>query len=285
MCLCLVEGSFVEEDCVRLHTSGLVYDTVCSSIYVTICQRDADLETTSIIDMTSSAEIITTNQKTSEDPTTIEADLFRTTSAHLSTNTDTSVESSTSYKMQLPETTSIMAISSSPEFTTTTQLTVEDHTTIEPELSETTSAHSSTNTETSVESLTEYSLSSRSHAPKVLSTLSSVISTNSTQHCTNIYVSICSNQSNSTSRSAGYTYKVDTKKLSSYKRKHQSASDPRKSSMFIGSVGIAVLISVVLLIMFLDCVPTKDRHPFSTTDIRVRKCLKTINSECLCFLK
>lgn len=43
MCLCLVEGSFVEEDCVRLHTSGLVYDTVCSNIYVTICQRDADL--------------------------------------------------------------------------------------------------------------------------------------------------------------------------------------------------------------------------------------------------
>lgn len=43
MCLCLVEGSYVEEDCVRLHTSGLVYDTVCSSIYVTICQRDADL--------------------------------------------------------------------------------------------------------------------------------------------------------------------------------------------------------------------------------------------------
>lgn len=43
MCLCLVEGSYVEEDCVRLHTSGLVYDTVCSNIYVTICQRDADL--------------------------------------------------------------------------------------------------------------------------------------------------------------------------------------------------------------------------------------------------
>ncbi|CAG2212960.1 unnamed protein product [Mytilus edulis] len=150
-----------------------------------------------------------------------------------------------------------MNISSSPEVTSTNPITVEGQTTTEPGLSETTVAHDlSTNTETSVESSTSYSVSSGSHAPKVLSTPSSVISTNSTQHCTNMYVSICSNQLNNTSRSQEYTYKVDTKKLSSYKRKHQSASDPRKSSMYIGSVGIAVLVSVVLLIVFLDCVPT-----------------------------
>ncbi|CAG2243402.1 unnamed protein product [Mytilus edulis] len=154
-----------------------------------------------------------------------------------------------------------MDILLSPEVTTANPIIVEGQTTTEPGLSETTVAHDlSTNTETSVESSTAYSVSSRSHAPKVLPTLSSVISTNSTHHCTNImnmYVSICSNQSNSTSGSQEYTYKVDKKKLSSYKRKHQSASDPRKSSMYIGSVGIAVLVSVVLLIVFLDCVPTK----------------------------
>ncbi|CAC5384688.1 unnamed protein product [Mytilus coruscus] len=152
-------------------------------------------------------------------------------------------------------TTSIIDITSSPEITTTNPITSEGSTTTETGPFRTTVDHLSTYTETSVESSTSYSASSGSHAPIVLSTLSSTISTNSTQHCT--YVFICSNQLNNTSGSQGYTYKVDTKKLSSYKRLHQSVSDPRKSSLYIGSVGIAVLVSIVLLIMFLDCVPTK----------------------------
>ncbi|VDI54453.1 Hypothetical predicted protein [Mytilus galloprovincialis] len=185
------------EDCVRLNEGSIVYDTSCSNTFVTICQRAAELETTSIVDITSPQEITTTNHKTVEGSTTTETDPFETTVADLSTTTETSVESSTSY-----------------------------------------------------------SVSSGSQAPIVFTTPSSVISTNSTQHCTSIYVSICSYQSNNSAGSQKYTYKVDTKKLSSYKRKHQSASDPRKSSMYIGSVGIAVLLSVLLLIMFLDCVPT-----------------------------
>ncbi|CAG2195119.1 unnamed protein product [Mytilus edulis] len=146
-------------------------------------------------------------------------------------------------------------MSSSPEVTTANSITVEVSTTPDTDLSGTTVTDLSTTTETFVESSTSNSASSGSHAPKVSLTLSSGISTNSTPHCT--YMFVCTKKSNNTSGSQEYTYKVDTKTLSSYKRKHQSASDPRKSSMYIGSVGIAVLVAIVLLIVFLDCVPTK----------------------------
>lgn len=59
------------------------------------------LETTSIIDITSSQDITTTNQKPSEAPTTAKADMFVTTSPHLSTKTETFVETPTSYIRQL----------------------------------------------------------------------------------------------------------------------------------------------------------------------------------------
>ncbi|CAG2194836.1 unnamed protein product [Mytilus edulis] len=178
-------------DCVRLKEDGKLWDMGCSASYKTICQRDADQETTSIIDITSSLEITTTDAITSDSPIlTTETDPLGPTTAELSTDANISVESST-----------------------------------------------------------------RSNAPKVLSTSSYGIVTNSTEHCNWLFV--CSNHVNKTQGSQGFIYKVDTKQLSSYKRKHQSAWDPRKSSLYIGSVGIAVLVLTIMLIMFLDCVPTK----------------------------
>ncbi|VDH93242.1 Hypothetical predicted protein, partial [Mytilus galloprovincialis] len=68
-----------------------------SGIISKIVLKKSRSETTSNIDITSPKEITTTNKKTSEGPTTTEADLFGTTSARVSTDTETSVESSTSY--------------------------------------------------------------------------------------------------------------------------------------------------------------------------------------------
>lgn len=185
------------------------------------------LETTSVIDSTSSPEITTTHSKTSIVPITTEADLLQTTS--------------------------YISITSSHEITTTNPKTTEGRTATETDLFGTTSAHLSTKTETTVESST--SNSAKSLAPKVSSTLSSGIVTNSTEHCN--YVFVCSNHVNKIQDSQRFIYTVDTKQLSSYKRKRQSAWDPRKSSLYIGTVGIAVLVLTILLIMFLDCVPTK----------------------------
>ncbi|CAG2220562.1 unnamed protein product [Mytilus edulis] len=100
MCLYLVTDSSIGEDCVRLRPDTLVRDTSCNNQYVTVCQRAASLETSSLIDITSSQEITTTNKKASEGQTTTEKDLFGTTSTHLSTETETFVESSTSYIRQ-----------------------------------------------------------------------------------------------------------------------------------------------------------------------------------------
>lgn len=43
MCLYLVTGVSIDEDCVRLKTDSLVGDTLCNSNYVTVCQRAASL--------------------------------------------------------------------------------------------------------------------------------------------------------------------------------------------------------------------------------------------------
>lgn len=55
------------------------------------------IETTSSIDIMSSPDITTTHNITSEGSTTTEAAILKTTSAHVSTNTETYVESLTSY--------------------------------------------------------------------------------------------------------------------------------------------------------------------------------------------
>ncbi|CAG2220577.1 COLEC12 [Mytilus edulis] len=39
----IVQDNTPGEDCVRLQFASLVYDTLCSNTFVTICQRDADL--------------------------------------------------------------------------------------------------------------------------------------------------------------------------------------------------------------------------------------------------
>lgn len=84
-------------------TLGLVFKCsyVFSSIihslilYLSVCFC---IETSSNIDTTSSQEITTTHTITSESPIlTTETDPLVITSVQLSTNTDTSVESSTSY--------------------------------------------------------------------------------------------------------------------------------------------------------------------------------------------
>lgn len=49
--------------------------------------------------------------------------------------------------------------------------------------------------------------------------------------------------------------KIDKKTLSSYRRRHMSASDPRKSSFYIGMVGVAVLAGTVAFIVILDFLP------------------------------
>ncbi|CAG2251166.1 unnamed protein product [Mytilus edulis] len=51
------------------------------------------------------------------------------------------------------------------------------------------------------------------------------------------------------------TYRLDKTTLSSYIRKRSSASDPRKSSFYIGCVGIIVLVLSVLFIVVLDFIP------------------------------
>ncbi|VDI53016.1 Hypothetical predicted protein [Mytilus galloprovincialis] len=50
--------------------------------------------------------------------------------------------------------------------------------------------------------------------------------------------------------------KIDKKTLSSYKRRHKSAWDPRKSSFYIGCVGITVLVLSAAFIVILDFIPT-----------------------------
>ncbi|CAG2205175.1 unnamed protein product [Mytilus edulis] len=49
--------------------------------------------------------------------------------------------------------------------------------------------------------------------------------------------------------------KIDKKTLSSYKRKQQCATDPRKSSYYIGCVGLTILILYFAFIVLLDCLP------------------------------
>ncbi|CAC5359988.1 unnamed protein product [Mytilus coruscus] len=49
--------------------------------------------------------------------------------------------------------------------------------------------------------------------------------------------------------------KIDIKSLSSYKRKLQCATDPRKSSYYIGCVGITILSLYFAFIVLLDCLP------------------------------
>lgn len=49
--------------------------------------------------------------------------------------------------------------------------------------------------------------------------------------------------------------RVDRKTLSSYKRRQQSATDPRKSSFYIGCVGITVFVVFVGFIVLLDFLP------------------------------
>ncbi|CAC5384855.1 unnamed protein product [Mytilus coruscus] len=49
--------------------------------------------------------------------------------------------------------------------------------------------------------------------------------------------------------------KIDKKTLSSYKRRLQSATDPRKSSLYIGCVGIVVFSVNVAFIVLLDFLP------------------------------
>ncbi|CAG2190612.1 unnamed protein product [Mytilus edulis] len=49
--------------------------------------------------------------------------------------------------------------------------------------------------------------------------------------------------------------KIDKKTLSSYKRRRESATDPRKSSFYIGCIGITVLVISVAFIVLLDCIP------------------------------
>ncbi|VDI52932.1 Hypothetical predicted protein [Mytilus galloprovincialis] len=49
--------------------------------------------------------------------------------------------------------------------------------------------------------------------------------------------------------------KIDKKTLSSYKRRLQSATDPRKSSLYIGCVGIVVFSVTVAFIVILDFLP------------------------------
>ena len=49
--------------------------------------------------------------------------------------------------------------------------------------------------------------------------------------------------------------KIDKTSLSSTIRRKTSASDPRDSSLYIGCVGILVIISVALFILILDMLP------------------------------
>ncbi|CAG2252180.1 unnamed protein product [Mytilus edulis] len=49
--------------------------------------------------------------------------------------------------------------------------------------------------------------------------------------------------------------KIDKKTLSSYKRRRKSATDPRKSSFYIGCIGITVLVIYVAFIVLLDFIP------------------------------
>lgn len=43
MCLYLVMDATPGEDCARLNSASIAYDTSCSNVFVTICQRAADI--------------------------------------------------------------------------------------------------------------------------------------------------------------------------------------------------------------------------------------------------
>ncbi|VDI51183.1 Hypothetical predicted protein [Mytilus galloprovincialis] len=77
-----------------------------------------------------------------------------------------------------------------------------------------------------------------------------------TEYCTISYTCKCEESLGTTTSSTPVTqYKVDKKTLSSYKRRYQSASDPRKSSFYIGCVGITVLVVSCAFVVTLDFVP------------------------------
>ncbi|CAG2239885.1 unnamed protein product [Mytilus edulis] len=77
-----------------------------------------------------------------------------------------------------------------------------------------------------------------------------------TEYCTKSCTCKCEESFGTTTSSTPVTqYKVDKKTLSSYKRRYQSASDPRKSSFYIGCVGITVLVVSCAFVVILDFVP------------------------------
>ena len=58
-----------------------------------------------------------------------------------------------------------------------------------------------------------------------------------------------------------YLYVIDKKKTTSYIRKHQSAYDGRLSSKLIGCTGLAVIVTVALLVVCSDIQHSAQRKP------------------------
>ncbi|VDI65522.1 Hypothetical predicted protein, partial [Mytilus galloprovincialis] len=75
--------------------------------------------------------------------------------------------------------------------------------------------------------------------------------------CIKTYTCKCPNPSNRPPTSIPTSsLKLDKKTLSSYRNQHLSASDSRKSSYYIGCVGITVLVLSVAFNAILDCLPS-----------------------------
>ncbi|CAG2200681.1 unnamed protein product [Mytilus edulis] len=154
-------------------------------------------------------------------------------------------------------------------YTSTDSLTMYDETT---ELPQTTRPDNMTTTfddlpsritiDDTVISDTSFALSSTKSSTmtlKFMTTLSSM-SISKTEPCAGTCNSTCTCNcldvpKKASNKVLANQLKIDKKTLSSYKRRLQSATDPRKSSLYIGCVGIVVFSVNVAVIVLLDFLP------------------------------
>ncbi|VDI72988.1 Hypothetical predicted protein [Mytilus galloprovincialis] len=141
--------------------------------------------------------------------------------------------------------------------TTISSSTLTPPTAIDELASSTTTNDAPTTSDSSTMTEQKTSTTSDVYSPKNLKTTATALSTSKATpcpaSCTKTYTCHCQ-----TTTGSSYTVtdlKIDTKTLSSYKRRHQSVSDSRKSSFYIGCVGIMVLVLFLAFIVLLDFLP------------------------------
>lgn len=127
-------------------------------------------------------------------------------------------------------------------------------------LNQPTEAHNATEKDSKLETTTVAVAIEDFNLEASIVTAKSSLFTPGTYECENVCLHQCgcncSTRAATTHKPNSFTgYTLDKTRLSSYIRRKTSASDPRKSSFYIGCVGFTILVLSIFFIIVLDFLP------------------------------